>query len=219
MRDNMVWYKDAVGGLWDVIGPLQCKFLVEQGLKPEHYVLDVGCGSLRGGIHCIDYLDDKHYFGIDKDTQLITMGVEYEMKKRQILKAPILRVMEDFDFDALHQKFDFAIAQSVFTHLPWNSILRCLVNIQKVLTPNGKFFATFFENDHPEKGMHLQPIIQSEEITTHMDRDPFHYEFDVFHDLAKRSGLMVKYIGAWKHPRNQKMMLFMKKRQIQRIDQ
>jgi cyclopropane fatty-acyl-phospholipid synthase-like methyltransferase len=47
---------------------------VKEGLKPEHYLLDIGCGSLRGGVHFIAYLEPRHYFGIDKDEQLLEAG-------------------------------------------------------------------------------------------------------------------------------------------------
>ena len=35
------------GDLWDRIGRLQFDFLVSQGLRPEHVLLDFACGSLR----------------------------------------------------------------------------------------------------------------------------------------------------------------------------
>ncbi len=41
----------AVGGMWEEIGRLQFVFLVEKGLQPHHEMLDIGCGTLRGGRH------------------------------------------------------------------------------------------------------------------------------------------------------------------------
>lgn len=128
---------------------------------------------------------------------------------KNLTKVPVLKAMDNFDFCSLEQSFDFAIAQSVLTHLPWNAILRCLINIQKVLVHTGKFFATFFENTHPAGITYLDPITHPKgSITTYMDQDPFHYEFDIFRDLASRSKLLVEYIGDWNHPGDQKMMMF-----------
>jgi hypothetical protein len=45
-------------------------------------------------------------------------------------------------------------------------------------------------------------------ITTYPDRDPYHYEFSTFEDLAHRAGLRVDNLGDWNHPRAQRMMVF-----------
>jgi SAM-dependent methyltransferase len=103
--------------MWEEIGSLQFDFLVRQGLQPNHYLLDVGCGSLRGGIHFVRYLDTGHYFGIDISKELLDAG-KYELEiNRLTSKNPVLCEMGDFDFPSLAQTFDYALAQSVFTHL------------------------------------------------------------------------------------------------------
>ncbi|WP_163328935.1 class I SAM-dependent methyltransferase [Desulfurobacterium thermolithotrophum] len=207
------WYKVAVGGMWEEIGKLQFEFLVSEGLKPEHYLLDIGCGSLRGGIHFVKYLKTNHYFGIDKDKNLLEAGI-HELKVNKLIhKQPVLVQMENFEFQILKQKFDYALAQSVFTHLPLNSIIRCIVNVEKVLKPGGKLYATIFEN--PFGKFHLEPILQSNaadsKIISYFDKDPYHYNFKIFKWICKGTKLEVKYIGDWGHPRNQKMLLFRKK--------
>ena len=45
--------------------------MVEHGLKPEHKLLDVGCGPLRGGIKFINYLEPGNYYGVDKRADVI----------------------------------------------------------------------------------------------------------------------------------------------------
>ena len=55
----------AIGGNWEKIGRLQFDFLKEAGLRPENRMLDVGCGTLRGGRHFIRYLNEGNYTGID----------------------------------------------------------------------------------------------------------------------------------------------------------
>src|SRR3712207_8664912 len=49
-------------------------------------------------------------------------------------------------FGRFGRQFDYAIAQSVFTHLPLNNIVRCLMEIERALTPGGRFYATFYLN-------------------------------------------------------------------------
>lgn len=198
----------AVGGLWEELGRLQLDFLLEQGLRPEHRFLDVGCGSLRGGVHFIPYLEDGNYHGIDAQDWLLLAAEEVELPRHGLEGRRVhLECRDDFDFRVFGKRFEFALAQSVFTHLPWNSIQRCLSNVRDALTDRGRFYTTFFED--PDGTHRTTPIThQPGGITTHPDRDPYHYEFAVFEELADRIGLEVDYIGDWDHPRNQKMMAF-----------
>src|SRR5215475_8544809 len=50
---------------WQKKRDFQIFFLKQMGLQPAHYLLDIGCGTLRGGIPLIDYLDPGHYFGVE----------------------------------------------------------------------------------------------------------------------------------------------------------
>ena len=119
------WHRGTVRGtkaFWDELGKLQLDYLVEQGLQPEHYLLDVGCGPLRAGVHFIGYLEPGHYAGIDKRGDTLERARQVELPRYGVEdKAPNLLVNGAFEFTKLGQTFDYAIAQSVFTHLPVNS--------------------------------------------------------------------------------------------------
>lgn len=202
-------HRNQVGGMWQEMRELQLKFMKEQGLKPEHELLDVGCGSLRGGIAFIDYLNEGKYSGLDINSSLIKAG-QAEIKNANLnSKKPVLIVNDSFNFKPFNKKFDYAIAQSVFTHLPVNLIQKCLINIEHVMNPGGKFYATFFET---KRKFDASPIHQpnSGGIITNIDRDPFHYHISLFKYLVKGSSLQMNYIGNWGHPRNQKMICFSK---------
>jgi SAM-dependent methyltransferase len=100
--------------------------------------------------------------------------------------------------------FDFAIAQSVFTHLHMNLIVRCLVEVRKILKSGGKFYATFFLAPSPG---HLMPIKHEPGgIITNFDTDPFHYSFRELEWLAAIAGFSARLIGDWNHPRSQQML-------------
>jgi len=206
------WYKEAVGGLWEEIGKLQFDYLVKHGLEPHHYFLDVGCGSMRGGRHFVRYLEPKHYYGIDADENLLEAGKQVLGMENLLYKEPVLVKMDNFDFAALGQKFDYALAQSVFTHLPLNSIIRCIMNIDRALVKGGLFFATFFEN--PQGKFNLDPIwhprADGEPRPTFFDSDGYHYDFASFEWVSEGTNLKVSYIGDWHHPRDQRLMVFRK---------
>jgi SAM-dependent methyltransferase len=203
------WHRRAIGGAWEELGRLQFEYVRDHGLEPHHYFLDVGCGPLRGGLHFIEYLEAGRYFGIDRRSDLLEAGREYELRPRGLLaKQPTLVQMENFDFARLGQKFDYALAQSVYTHLPLNNILRCHVQMEKVLAPGGTFFVTFYENPHGKA--FLDPLEQRPGLWTYADEDPFYYPFETFRWVCEGTGLEVEYLGDWNNPRNQKMVVFTK---------
>ena len=153
------WHRKAIGLPWAELGQLQFDFLVGRGLKPEHYLLDVGCGPLRAGVHFIRYLEAGHYYGIDLHAELLAAGRDVELPRHGLVdKRPVLTVMADFDFRKLDRQFDFALAQSVFTHLPLNDIIRCLMRMEEALAPGGQFYATIYENAKGKRN--LDPVEQ-----------------------------------------------------------
>ena len=123
----------------------------------------------------------------------------------------MLRELHHFKYDTLHRQFNFALAQSVFTHLSANEIMRCLVQMDRALAPGGKFFATFYENDQGAR--FIDDIEQKPGLVTHPDRDFFHYHRSAFEWLCEGTGLQVEYLGGWNNPRNQKMLVFTHKGQ------
>jgi SAM-dependent methyltransferase len=206
------WHRRAIGYVeeWDVHGPRQLEFLQEQGLKPEHYLLDVGCGPLRGGVHFIGYLAPGHYYGVDKNAKVLETARELELKRYGVEdKNPTLVAMDNFDFARLGQTFDYMWAQSVFTHLPLNSIIRAVVSAEQVLKPGGKFLATFYENMAGKRN--LEPIQQSPQVVSFFDDDSFHYDYPTFEWIADGTALDVEYLGDWGNPRNQKVVVFTKR--------
>lgn len=64
----------AVGSDGLGIGKLQFEFLKQNGLTPGDSLLDIGCGSLRGGEYFINYLNESNYTGIDISEEAIKSG-------------------------------------------------------------------------------------------------------------------------------------------------
>jgi hypothetical protein len=193
-------HRTAVGGLWDEIGTLQFEYLRSQGLRPEHRFLDVGCGCMRAGVHLARYLQPGHYYGFDPQQWLLDAG----QGELAAVGAPpaVTRCTETFDVRGWPQ-FDFAIAQSVFTHLTLDRFGACLRSI----APNlryGTLYATFFEGAHGVRDLPHQPG----DVVTHFDADPYHFEPADILRAAHDAGWHGTWIGDWRHPRDQKIASF-----------
>ena len=86
----------------------------------------------------------------------------------------------------------------MFTHLPVNSIVRCLMNVERVLKPGGKFFATFYENEQGKRN--LEPIRQSPQVVSYFDRDSYHYDVGTFEWVMRRDELDGRVSGRVEQP-------------------
>jgi len=199
-------HRKFIGGRWDTHGQTQLAFLTSHGLRPEHTFLDVGCGCLRAGRHLIDYLEPNNYYGVDANRSLVQAGYDVELTDMQRRRVPAshLRANERFDGD-FGVKFDFAIAQSVFSHVTLNQIRLCLFRMAKVMRPGGTFFATFFErpSDTP-----IDAIFRPGKRPFFSEQDLFWYFREDFTWAASFSPWSVTYIGDWGHPAGQRMLQF-----------
>jgi len=208
VRSKEDWHRGAVGGMWSVIGKLQFEFLVGRGLMPEHFLLDIGCGSLRGGVHFIRYLQPRHYYGFDKEESLIDAGKKIELKKYKLhQKQPQLFVVKDFELP-FDRKFDFMLAQSVFTHLIPEQVELCLKKVMANLKELGVFYVTIFEKEGDEPFIGRRHNWRKGEVGT------VKYSYSRMQQFANKLGISVEYIGHWKHPRKQKMIAFRKGYQL-----
>jgi cyclopropane fatty-acyl-phospholipid synthase-like methyltransferase len=196
--------------MWQELGALQLSFLKARGLRPEHRLLDLGCGSLRGGVHYVRYLEPGHYYGLDLSQALLDAGYNIELAEAGVQeKCPRSHLLVDDGFRAerFGVAFDRAIAVSVFTHMSFNKIRQALEKLAPVMAPGGIFYATTFEC--PEDRPTNEPIVHGE-ITTYPDRDPYHYRPSDLEHAARGLPFRVRRIGHWGHPRGQFMTAFVK---------
>jgi SAM-dependent methyltransferase len=195
---KLMGHRMYVGGRWDEIGQLQFDFLVKQGLQPTHRFMDVGCGSLRGGVHFIKYLEPGNYLGLDKEAELIRLGTDKELPQGTVeSKTPEFVVSDSFEFERFSDGPDFALAQSLFTHLARPDIEVCLRKLRPVAHPGCRFFATFFE------GTSVDNADASHSL------DHFEYSREEMEAMGVATGWRPRYVGNWEHPRGQMLMEYM----------
>ena len=186
--------KMAIGGLWEQMGRQQFDFLVSEGLQPQHTMLDVGCGTLRGGQHFIGYLNPGHYSGFDISPGAIKKARALVEREGLGEKKPDLRVNEAKNLrfsDYQARTFDFILAQSVFSHLMEDHIEEAFQHVSNIMHPGSRFFFTFHIGEHYERRSNTD----------------FQYPLSFFQGLAEKYGFQIADRSAdYKHPRGQAMV-------------
>ncbi len=203
-------HREAVGGMWDEMGSLQAEFLRTQGLLPHHALVDVGAGAFRAGVKLISYLDPGNYYAIDLAAEFLEAGYKREIEPAGLAERFPRRnfaATGAFDLSSFQRRFDFGIAQSVFTHMPIERLSLCLPAIQPYFNAGGKFFATVFLVPEGKARKRFKQLPGG--VVTAPDRDPFHTTLTALHAVASQAdGWRMSVIGNWNHPRNQQMVLF-----------
>jgi ubiquinone/menaquinone biosynthesis C-methylase UbiE len=133
------------------------RFIELAGLKPEHRILDVGCGIGRIAIPLTRYLNSKgSYEGFD----IVEKGINWCKKhisknypnfnflhidlKNDLYNLKTNQEAKNFIFPYKDNEFDLAVLTSVFTHMMPDDVSHYLHQIHRVLKPGGKCFVTFF---------------------------------------------------------------------------
>ncbi|KAL1811094.1 hypothetical protein ACET3Z_021159 [Daucus carota] len=98
------------------------EFLAEAAhLTPESRVLEIGCGTLRVGLHFIRYLDPEHFHCLERDELSLMAAFRYELPSQGLLhKRPLIVKGEDMDFSKFGSgvMYDLIYASAVFLHMP-----------------------------------------------------------------------------------------------------
>jgi SAM-dependent methyltransferase len=126
----------------------QILFLREHGLGEDHTLLDVGCGTLRGGIPVIRLLEPGHYCGVEVRQEALDNGRAELEDAKLTHKNPRLVLADDLGALQLDQRFDFAWAFSVLIHMDDSALQGCLKLVAAHLEAQGRFFANV--NIHAE---------------------------------------------------------------------
>jgi SAM-dependent methyltransferase len=140
-------------GQYDFMGGTQFALMFTLGLRAHHRFLDFGCGSLRAGRFLMAYLDSGRYFGIEPNRWLIGDAIRSEIGYEMVrIKRPTFDSNDRFDAECFGVRFDFVVAQSIFSHAGPESIATALGSIGRALDPAGLLAATFIEGEDDHTG-------------------------------------------------------------------
>jgi SAM-dependent methyltransferase len=168
--------------LWQLKRDFQIAFLRAQGLEPGHVLVDVGCGTLRGGIPIIEYLDAGAYVGIDVRAEAIEearrelreSGLEH--KQPELIAAASLAAVD------LGRSADRVWAFSVLMHLDDERLAECFDFAARHLAADGVFYANAITADLPRARWREFPVLSR--------------PVDVYRAEAERAGLSLRDLGA-----------------------
>ena len=152
---------------WESHGILQRDFLIELGMRPEHSLLDIGCGVGRASRVFVPYLNARNYVGIDISILALQYAKSLAESEGWGDKNPTFLINSDLD---INDQFDFLWAHSVFTHLPDWQIEKMIHNAAKIT--RHKFAFTYKEMEKP----------------TRTGLKQFAYSPEFFKKIAKKSG-------------------------------
>jgi SAM-dependent methyltransferase len=176
----------AVGGEFEALGQLEKVLVIHLGLRPNDYLIDVGCGSGRLAKPLADYLAGP-YLGIDVVPELVDCA-------RTLVGRTDWRfeVADGFRIPEQDCRADMVCFFSVFTHLLHEQSYLYLQEAKRVLKPNGKIVFSFLEFSIPVHWELFQYAIDgahgsSQPLTMFLSRD-------AIHAWAERLGLKVEII-------------------------
>src|SRR5881227_598415 len=158
LKPGHLQYRACVGPSedYDLIAAMAFNLLTTLGLRQHHSLLDVGCGSLRIGRLLIPYLNRGKYFGVEPNESLVEQGIKRELGRALLeIKRPTFFFSDSPETIAQAKvPFDFALAQSIFSHCGLDLIKNWLSAISHALADNGALVATFLpgEEDSPQTG-------------------------------------------------------------------
>lgn len=174
---------------YDLVSAMSFSLLAAGGLRQHHRLLDIGCGSLRLGRLLIPYLNAGNYTGLEPNEWLVKDGLRYELgDSLAAVRKPVFLFDTGLDELASDTRFDYAIAQSIFSHTAPDLLERWISDVSHRLADTGVLFATVIEGASPCEG---SGWIYPECVE---------YPPAAVEELAQRYGLSFRVLN-WYHPR------------------
>jgi SAM-dependent methyltransferase len=133
--------------LWRMQRAFQIDFLQRMGLAKQHQLLDLGCGTLRGGLPLIAYLSAGNYTGIDVRAEIIEEALRELEEARMQERYPRIRCVESLAELDLRASYDFIWAFGLLMHLEDPDLETALVFAARHLRVNGQFYANVHLGD------------------------------------------------------------------------
>lgn len=142
--------RSAVGTDFDANGILEREVLRKCGLRGDHFLIDVGCGSGRLAVKLKDWLKGR-YLGVDVNQNLLGYAAALTGRKDWRFELG-----DGYSIPEADGAADMVCFFSVFTHLLHEHSYAYLLEAKRVLKPGGRIVFSFLEFASP----HLWSIFE-----------------------------------------------------------
>ncbi|QRM87776.1 methyltransferase [Lacinutrix sp. WUR7] len=167
--------------VWKYTREFQFNFLLDQGLQKTDKLMDIGCGTLRGGIPLIQYLDSSNYYGIDVRAEVLNEGRKEVKDAKLENKQPNLISFTHFSDLEIEAEFNVMFAFSVLIHLEDKIAESCFQFVSKSLVAGGVFYANANIADFEDgQWVEFPVVFRSQEF---------------YNNLAVKNGLELEVMG------------------------
>ncbi len=207
------------GGKFDFYSKMLGNILVEHcQLKPQHKVMEVGCGVGRTAVFLSGYLNDENFFGWDVDKVSLDIAKELPLFKKKKFRFQHVDYLNDlynkkggqqtFKFPSEDNSFDVVFLVSVFTHMYPNDIIFYISEISRVLKPGGRCMMTCFLMDFGV-GKELNFVYKKENCYLNNEAHPLQaiaFDKSFFENLFTKNSLVIEKLlkGSWRDNESQK---------------
>jgi cyclopropane fatty-acyl-phospholipid synthase-like methyltransferase len=149
-RIERTGYKHAIGGgdNWDEHGDLQRDFLISQGLKPDHRLLEIGCGTGRLARKVVPYLEIAGYVGVDIADAALSVALDLSFSEGWAHRLPSFanKIPADRQFE-----FDYIWSFAAFIHIPQDVVESTMRRAAAVMHKDSRFYWSYIPGPKTER--------------------------------------------------------------------
>jgi 2-polyprenyl-3-methyl-5-hydroxy-6-metoxy-1,4-benzoquinol methylase len=148
-RIERTGYQYAIGGgdNWDSHGDLQRDFLIGQGLKPEHRLLEIGCGTGRLARKVAPYLVNGSYHGVDIAEAALDVASSLSISEGWAATFWAGEVPSRANV----LPFDYLWSFAVFIHIPQTVVESTMRRAAAVMHADSQFFWSYIPEPKTER--------------------------------------------------------------------
>jgi SAM-dependent methyltransferase len=126
--------------VWNQLAQYQFNILSSHDLKPEHTLLDIGCGPLTVGLRLISFLNKGNYVGVDLRPEPLVEAYRLIAKHSLANKNPTLVNSSTFGKNELAGRtFDYIYMSQLSCHLDDESMTKLFEQVRASLKPDSVF--------------------------------------------------------------------------------
>jgi hypothetical protein len=202
--------------LFESVGRDSLVTLLQHGLRPEHKLLDFGCGAFRLGYWLIRFLDKGNYYGIEPRREAVEAGRRHVIgEELWMQKAPTISFNDECELKVFDVPFDYVVARSIFTHASPGMVRKILSGFRDNSTAGAVMLASYWpatgEHAFRRRRGHLGDDLPLDEWRFIW---VLKYSFEMMHELADEAGLEVSEYIASEPINGQIWLRFAKKRRF-----